>query len=69
MRILTDCSFLSEKQIEKIEEYYNAKYVFELQLKLRGGEWSDFSAAVFFMKFHTQKGRIGLESGGMAETI
>jgi len=48
MRILTDCSFLSEKQIEKIEERYNAKYVFELQLKLRGGNWSDFSAAVFY---------------------
>ena len=29
MRILTDCSFLSEKQIEQIAEKYNAKYVFE----------------------------------------
>jgi hypothetical protein len=48
MRILTDCSFLSKKQIEKIEERYNAKYVFESQLKLRGGNWSDFSAAVFY---------------------
>ncbi len=48
MRILTDCSFLSEKQIEKIAETYNAKYVFESQLKLRGGNWSDFSAAVFY---------------------
>ena len=48
MRILTDCSFLSEKQIEKIAEKYNAKYVFESQLKLRGGNWSDFSAAVFY---------------------
>ena len=27
MRILTDCSFLSQKQIEKIEKKYNAKYV------------------------------------------
>jgi len=48
MRILTDCSFLSEKQIEKIAEKYNAKYVFESQLKLRGGNWSNFSAAVFY---------------------
>ena len=37
MRILTDCSFLSEKQIEKIAGKYNATYVFESQLKLRGG--------------------------------
>jgi hypothetical protein len=48
MRILTDCSFLSKKQIEKIEEKHNAKYVFESQLKLTGDNWSDFSAAVFY---------------------
>ena len=48
MRILTDCSFLSNGQIEKIEERYDAKYVFETQLKLRSEKWSDFSAAVFY---------------------
>jgi hypothetical protein len=48
MEILTDCSFLSKRQIEKIEERYNAKYVFETQLKLRSDKWSDFSAAVFY---------------------
>lgn len=48
MRILTDCSFLSKKQIEKIEAKYGAKYVFETRLKLRSDEWSDFSSAVFF---------------------
>jgi hypothetical protein len=56
MRILTDCSFLSEKQIEKIAEKYNAKYVFESQLKLRGGNWSDFSAAVFYTEIPHPEG-------------
>ena len=66
MRILTDCSFLSEKQIEKIEEYYNAKYVFESQLKLRGGDWSDFSAAVFYNEIPHPKGSnwFGIWQGG-----
>jgi hypothetical protein len=48
MRILTDCSFLTKKQIGKIEERYNARYVFESQLRLRSDRWSDFSAAVFY---------------------
>lgn len=48
MRILTDCSILSEQQIKRIEERYGAKYVFETQLKLRSDKWSDFSAAVFY---------------------
>ena len=54
MRILTDCSFLSKRQIEKIEERYNAKYVFETQLKLRSDKWSDFSSAVFYADPHPQ---------------
>ena len=48
MRILTDCSFLSEKQIAKIGERYGARYVFETQLRLRSDKWSDFSSAVFY---------------------
>jgi hypothetical protein len=48
VRILTDCSFLSPKRIQKIEGRYKAKYVFESQLKLRSDRWSDFSAAVFY---------------------
>jgi hypothetical protein len=48
VNILTDCSFLSSRQIGKIEQKYRAKYVFESQLKLRSDEWSDFSAAVFY---------------------
>jgi hypothetical protein len=48
MRILTDCSLLSERQIEAIEERFSAKYVFETQLKLRSDKWSAFSAAVFY---------------------
>lgn len=56
MRILTDCSFLSKKQIEKIEEKYNAKYVFETQLKLRSNNWSDFPAAVFYTEISHPEG-------------
>jgi hypothetical protein len=48
MRILTDCSFLSTKQIDKIQSKYNASYVFESQLKLRSDKWSEFSAAIFY---------------------
>ena len=48
MRILTDCSILSEQQIKRIEERYSAKYVFETQLKLRSDKWGDFSADVFY---------------------
>lgn len=48
VNILTDCSFLSNRQIGKIEQRYRAKYVFESQLKLRSDKWSDFSAAVFY---------------------
>jgi hypothetical protein len=46
--ILTECSFLSGKKIEKIERRYRATYVFESQLKLKSDQWSDFSAAVFY---------------------
>lgn len=48
MNILTECSFLSDRQIEKIENRYSAKYVFESQLKLRSDKWGDFSSAVFY---------------------
>jgi hypothetical protein len=69
MRILTDCSFLSEKQIEKIEERYNAKYVFESQLKLRVVIGVTFLLPCFILKFRTQKGRIGFEFGATAKNI
>ncbi len=48
MRILTDCSFLSQRQIEKVEQKYNAKYVFESQLKMKDNSWSEFPSAVFY---------------------
>lgn len=48
MKILTECSFLSDQQIKKIEERFRAKYVLETQLKLRSDKWSEFSAAVFY---------------------
>lgn len=56
MRILTDCSFLSQKQIEQIQEKYDAIYVFESQLKLRSNKWSDFSAAVFYTEIPHPEG-------------
>ncbi len=48
LRVLTDCSFLSQNQIRKVEDRYRARYVFESQLKLKSEQWSDFSAAVFY---------------------
>ncbi len=48
MNILAECSFLSDRQIEKIEARFSAKYVFESQLKLRSDKWGDFSSAVFY---------------------
>jgi hypothetical protein len=56
MKILTDCSFFSQRHIEKIEERYDAKYVLETQLKLRSDRWSDFSAAVFYAAESHPKG-------------
>lgn len=46
--ILNGCSFISAENIKKIEEHYNAKYVFESPLKTRGGGWSYNSAAIFY---------------------
>jgi hypothetical protein len=48
LRILTDCSFLSQNQIRKVEDRFRARYVFESQLKLKSEQWSDFSVAVFY---------------------
>ncbi len=56
LRIVTDCSFLSPDQIRKVEKRYNAKYVFESQLKLKSEQWSDFSAAVFYAEEPHPKG-------------
>jgi hypothetical protein len=67
MRILTDCSFLSETQIKTIEDKFRARYVFESQLKLKSDRWSDFSAAVFYSDLPHPKGShwfgIWLEDG------
>jgi hypothetical protein len=50
VNILTECSFLSNEQIAKVEQRHRAKYVFESQLKLKSDKWSDFSAAVFYVE-------------------
>ena len=38
----------TDEQIEKIEKYYNAKFVCETSLKLKDGGWSNFPVAVFY---------------------
>lgn len=56
VRVRTECSFLSPRKIQKIEERYGATYVFESQLKLRSDRWSEFSAAVFYCEEPHPKG-------------
>lgn len=48
MKILNECSFLKPDGIAKVEEMYNAKYVFESCLKTRVGGWSNFPVAIFY---------------------
>ncbi len=54
--IRTESSFLSPKQIQRVEKKFRAKYVFESQLKLRSDHWSDFPAAVFYSEEPHPKG-------------
>ncbi len=56
IRIRTECSFLSPRQIQRVEEKNKAKYVFESQLKLSSNHWSDFPAAVFYSEEPHPKG-------------
>ena len=56
MRILTDSSFFSDRQIVRVENKYSARYVFESQLKLRNNDWSDFPAAIFFTEVSHPEG-------------
>ena len=48
MKIHNECSFVKPDGIAKVEQMYNAKYVFETCLKTRFGGWSEFPVAVFY---------------------
>jgi hypothetical protein len=48
MKILNECSFLTEDGISKIEEKYNAKYVLEACIKDANGQWANMPCAIFY---------------------
>ena len=48
MKIHNECTFLKPEGVAKVEQMYNAKYVFETCLKTRFGGWSEFPVAVFY---------------------
>lgn len=48
MKIHNECSFLKYEGIRKVEEKYNAKYVFESCLKTRDGGWCNMPVAIFY---------------------
>lgn len=55
MKIHNECTFINPEGIAKVEEMYNATYVFESCLKTRDGGWSNFPVAIFYTeKAHPQ---------------
>jgi hypothetical protein len=48
MKIHNESSWLKPDGIAKVEQMYNAKYVFESCLKTRFGGWSEFPVAIFY---------------------
>ena len=48
MNILNECTFLKPEGIARLEEKYNAKYVFESCLKNHINGWTDWPAAIFY---------------------
>ena len=48
MKIVNQNPLFTQEQIEKIEQHYNAKFVCETSLKVKGGGWSNFPVAVFY---------------------
>lgn len=48
MRVNTASTFLKPKQIEELEQKYNAKYVLESCLKGKDGSWLNRPAAIFY---------------------
>lgn len=50
MNVINECRMFTPESVKKIEERYNAKYVFESCLKNRDGGWVNFPAAIFYTK-------------------
>lgn len=48
MNIHNECTWLKPDGIAKVENMYNAKYVFESCLKTVSGDWCNFPAAIFY---------------------
>ena len=48
MNILNECTWLKPDGIAKVENMYNAKYVFESCLKTKNGGWCNFPVAIFY---------------------
>jgi hypothetical protein len=48
MKIHNESTWLKPDGITKVEQMYNAKYVFESCLKTRFGGWSEFPVAIFY---------------------
>ena len=46
MKIHNECTFMKPDGIAKMENMYNAKYVFESCLKTKDGGWSNFPVAI-----------------------
>lgn len=56
MNILNECTFLKPEGIYKIEDAYNAKYVFESCIKHKDGGWCNFPCAIFYTETPHPKG-------------
>lgn len=48
MKVNTDCSFLTKKQIKTLESIRKFKYVMETQIKNSKGEWINQPMAIFY---------------------
>lgn len=48
MNIHNECTFMKPDGIAKVENMYNAKYVFESCLKTRDGGWCNYPVAIFY---------------------
>ena len=56
MKIHNECTFIKPDGIAKVENMYNAKYVFESCLKTRDNGWSNFPVAIFYTETAHPKG-------------
>ena len=56
MNIRNECTFLNPDGITKVENMYNAKYVFESCLKTKDGGWCNMPVAIFYTEEAHPKG-------------